>query len=101
MIQLLKMFFRISFRVFSKFYTGTKELPFQGRVQGNRAIPPIWLIISILLIRYLYGLKLISVIKISITQLVFQLVGFLYIDDTNLILMNDGKESTVEIISRA
>ena len=74
-VQTLKMFLCTSFDLSSFFYTSTKALPFQDRVQGNRAIPSIWLIISILLIRYLYSSQFISISKTVMIKIAFQLVA--------------------------
>ena len=56
--------------------------------------------ISIFLVRYLYSSKFISVSKTAIIQIVFQLAGFIYIDNTDLMLLNNSNEIDIEIIAR-
>ena len=96
-IQILKIFLRTSFRLLSSYYTSSKEQLFQGRVQGNRVAPPVWLIISILLIRYLYSTKFVSTSSTPITKLIFMIVALIYVDDTNIVLLK--KEMKVRLKS--
>jgi len=99
-IQTLKMFLRTSYRISLSYYTRSTLQPFQEGVQGNGAAPPILLIISILLIRYLYSSKFVSISRTTITQVTFQLAGFLYIDDTDLVTLNNRDEFTTENVVR-
>jgi len=54
-----------------------------------------------MLVRYLYSSKWVSVRSTTISKVVHSLVGFLCINDTDLIVMNNGKESVEEIVARA
>ena len=58
-MQSIKIFLRTSFGVSTKF-TGTKDKPFQGAIQGNGSDLTICLILSISLFRYLYDSKWVS-----------------------------------------
>ena len=60
-----------------------------------------WLIISILLIKYLHSIKFVGVSTIAISKLIFTIMALIYIDDTNIVLLNRGREMEVEIIVRA
>ena len=95
------MYLRSSFRLLADFYIGSSLVPFQGGVQGNRAAPLIWLILSILLVRYLYSSRWVSVRMSAISKVAYQLAGFLYIDDTDLVALNSGNESEAEVVARA
>jgi len=59
-IQRMNMHLQTSFGTSKTSYSGTSAEPFQGAVQGNGAAPVLWLIISIILVRYLYALRLVS-----------------------------------------
>ena len=56
-METIKMLVCTSFGVSTQFYTGSKSLPFQGGMQGNEAASPLWLILSIMLVKCLYALK--------------------------------------------
>ena len=80
----------MSFGISSSYYTSSKDCHFQRGVQGNGTAPPMYLIILILLNKYSYSTKFVSILKMAISQIVFQLIGFLHVDDTNLILVNNS-----------
>ena len=70
-IQTIKIFLHISFGVLEQFYTRTVALPFQGGVQGNRAALPLQLILLIMLVRYLYASKQVSVRQTVISKTMY------------------------------
>ena len=37
----------------------------------------------------------------SISKVAYQLAGFLYVDNTDLVALNSGNESEVEVVARA
>ena len=92
-IQSIKMCLRTSFGTSSSFYTGSKEKLFQGETRNNREAPPIWLIISIFLVMHLYESKWISVRQTPMSLMSQKLTGFLYVDDTDLVAINNVRES--------
>ena len=82
------MYLQIAYGVSTSAYFGSDLMPFQGVIQGNRAVPVFWLIISILLIHYLYALGLVSKHSTLISGIVFQFAALIYMDDTNLNVLN-------------
>ena len=52
-IHSMKMFLRTSHGVSTNYYSDKEGMSFQGAVQGSRAAPALWMIISIFLVRYL------------------------------------------------
>jgi len=62
--------------------------------------PPIWLMISIILVRYLYSLKFATVSKTAIIKVAFQLAGFIYVDNTDIMILNEGQETVEEVVAR-
>ena len=91
------MYLRIDYRVSQSSYTKLKSKPFQGSIQGNRAAPVLWLILSILLVKYLYFLQLVPKTYTLISLQDYQLGALLYIDDTDLTARNSRKELEEEI----
>ena len=87
-IQNMTIHLQIAYRVSSLAYSGSNLIPFQRVVQGNEATLVLWLIISILLIRYLYALGLVSKHSTLISGIVFQLATLIYVDNTDLNILN-------------
>ena len=54
-----------------------------------------------LLVRYLYSVKYISIRTTTVLKIVYKLVRFLYADNIDLVALNNGSETTEEIIVRA
>ena len=54
-----------------------------------------------MLIWSLYSKGLLTEIVTPISQMVFKLAGQIFIDDTNLNIVNKGNESVEEILERA
>ena len=94
------MFIRTSYGVSEIFYTGLQERPFQGSDKGNVVAPPIWLNRSMFIVSYLHDSKLASVPQTAVYQVTYQIAAFLHVDDTDLVAINDGKESSRGIVVR-
>ena len=95
------MHLRTGFRTSSSFYSSTSNWIFQGVIQGNGAALVVWLLLSILLVKYLYSLELIPQLITLLSLVLFQLAASLYIDDTNINIRNNSTESESDIIARA
>ena len=70
-------------------------------MQGNGAAQVLWLLISILLIRYLYALGLVTQHYTPISGLVFRLAALIYVDDSDLNVLNLNQKSTLEVVEEA
>ena len=88
-------------RLSEQFYTGTTSKSFQSLIQENGAASPGFLLIAIILIRELYQANLIPPSTSLILQYIYYLAGQIFIDDSDLNVMNKGKELAQEIIRRA
>ena len=95
------MFRQTLYDISTDYYTGTQLFPFQGDIQGNRVVPSLQLIVLIFLVRYLYSSQWVSVKTLVISKVAYQLAGFLYVDDTNIIALNSGLELAEEVMTRA
>ena len=60
-----------------------------------------WLVLSILLVWFLYSSRWVSVQTSAISKVVYKLVGLLYVDDIDLVALNSGNELEVEVVTRA
>ena len=81
-------------------YGGHKDIPFQGTCQGNGASPAIWLLISIYLILLMKEEGHVSNIQSPMPGIVLTLVEFLFVDDTDLVVLGGNTEDEIEIYSR-
>ena len=95
------MYLQTSFSTSISAYLGTLLSPFQGKVQGNGTALVLWLIISIILIRYLYILGLVSQHHTPILGYIFSLVALVHIDNLDLNIFNSNRKSTLEVIEEA
>ena len=96
----MNIYLQTSYRVSNSAYSSSALVPFQGAVQWNRAALVLWLIISILLIRYLYLLGLVSIYHIPISGIAFQLANLIYVDNS-LNVLNLNQKSTLEVVEEA
>ena len=97
----MEMYLQTLFRTSTSAYSGSTQNSFQNSIQDNRAAPVLWLIISILLIRYLYHKELVSKHLTPISNISFQLAALLYINDSDLNIMSLNRNSTLEVIQEA
>ena len=88
-IQCMTYFIRTTFGDSQGSYGGHKDIPFQGTCQGNGASPAIWLLISIYLILLMKEEGHVSKIRSPMSGIVLTLVGFLFVDDTDLVIMGE------------
>ena len=95
------MYLQTSFGTLTSAYSYSIQSSFQDSIQGNRATLVLWLIIGILLIRYFYLKGLVSKHFTPISNISFQLAAFLYIDDSDLNILNLNRKSNLEVIKEA
>ena len=96
-IQKMKFYLRTSFGDSDDYYGGGEVgLPFQGGCQGNGGAPALWIAISVILIRVLKKHGHVVEWKSAISGVVVMLIGFLFVDDTDLIVMAQNTETNPE-----
>jgi hypothetical protein len=71
-------------------------LPPQGVLQGNGCGPAIWSILSSCIFQVLTNQGKHNTIKAAIRKLLVQLSGFAYVDDTDLLQVDDAVEEVVQ-----
>ena len=87
-IQKMKFYLRTSFGDSEAHYGGGETgLPFQGGCQGNGGAPALWVAVSVILVRILKQHGHVVEWSSAISGTVTTLIGFLYVDDTDLITM--------------
>ena len=74
---------------------------FQGAVQGNGRAQSLWLIISLLLIRYLHQQKVVTAITAPMSKMCYFLATLVCVDDACLYMFNDGFMSVLKVVIKA
>ena len=81
--------------------SGGHNNPFQGVCQGNGAGPAIWLVVSLMLVLFMHKAGKVSCFRSSISGAVTALMGFMFVDDTDLLILGAKDESLTEVLTRA
>ena len=97
-IQGMKYFLRTTFGDSERSYGGRQEVPFQGSCQGNGASPAMWLMISMYLVLLAREEKHITSFSSAFSGLTIVLIGFLFVDDTDLVIMGNSDDSVMDVI---
>lgn len=100
-IQLMKFFLRTAFGDSDRYYGGGSDSrpPFQGICQGNGGGPGVWLVVSACLVRMLHERGCVAILTRAITGIKFRFAGFLYVDDTDLIVTAKHRNDTAENVA--
>ena len=99
-IQSMSYFIRTTFGDSSTSYGGKQDIPFQGSCQGNGASPAIWLIISMYLVLLMKEEGHTTTITSPLSGIALVLIGFLFVDDTDLVVLATKNESDTAVYSR-
>ena len=75
---------------------GEEGLPFQGGCQGNGGAPALWVAISVILVHVLHEHGHMMEWTSAISQAVTFLTGFLFVDDTDLVIMGQDASASAE-----
>ena len=78
-------------------YGGRQVVPFQGSCQGNGASPALWLVISMYLVLLMKDNGHCSNLQTAYSGLCFVLMGFLFVDDTDLVVIGEDTESEEDV----
>ena len=88
-IQGMNYFLRTTFGDSKRSDVGRQKIPFQGSCQGNGASPVMWLMISMYLVLLAREEKHITTFSSAYSGLTIMLIDFLFVDDTNLVIMGN------------
>jgi len=101
MIQLMKFFLQTAYGDLANFYGGgLSGSPFQGVCQGNGAGPTIWLAMSMCIVQMVHTHSHPTTITSAISCQQMTLIGFLYVDNTDLIYMAlDTTTTSQEVVN--
>ena len=72
----------------------------QGSCQGNGASPAIWLVISMYLVLLMKEKGHGSMLETAFTGIIYSFIGFLFVDDTDLIIIPRPGETSQEVHNR-
>ena len=89
-IQNMKHHFRTSYGDSKLYLDKSILIPYQGILQGNGAAPTTWVLISTPLLNMLRAAGKGGKFMSPISKLSTHIVGFAFVDDTDLICLNNG-----------
>ena len=96
-IQSMVLFIRTTFGDSSSSYGGLQNISFQGGCQGNGACPALLLIISMYLVLLMKEEGHTLVIHSPLSGIILLLVGFLFVDDTDLVVMGNKNDEDMMV----
>ena len=99
-IQSMTYFLRTSFGESSQSYGGHQDIPFQGTCQGNGASPAMWLMVSMYLVLLARQEGHVSTFSSALSGISVIMLGFLFVDDTDLVILGSKSESAEVVIAR-
>ena len=99
-IQAMTFYLRTTFGDSSMSYGGLQPIPFQGSCQGNGASPAMWLIISLYLVLLMKEQGHVSKVKSPLSGITLLFIGFLFVDDTDLVVLGNPGENEERIHAR-
>jgi hypothetical protein len=101
-IQCMKYYLRTAFGDSDAFFISLDNvLAFQGSCQGNKGSPAFWLAVSAFLVCMLHWLGHVARIVSAISRSVLDVVGFLFVDDTDLMTVAKTKtKSPAQVMTR-
>ena len=98
-IQQMKHYIRTTFGDSKSFFSSNNaRIPFQGILQGNGAAPTIWVLISTPLLDMLRSAQNGAHLQSAISKEPHHVVGFAFVDDTDLVCFNQGNLRLTEEI---
>ena len=99
-IQGMTYFLRTTFGESSTHYGGRQSIPFQGTCQGNGASPAMWLMVSMYLVLLAREEGHTTTFSSGFSGLTLILIGFLFVDDTDLIVMGSSTDDANIVINK-
>jgi hypothetical protein len=91
----MKFYLRTAFGDSDHFFSSLDTvLAFQGSCQGNKGSPAFWLAVSAFLVLLLHWLGHVARIVSALSRSIFEAVGFLFVDDTNLMTVARSPSET-------
>ena len=81
-------------------YGGAREILFQGTCQGNGASPACWLLVSMIMVLLMHKQGHAMSLKYPLTEEHLDCMGFLFVDDTDLIIIGKENETRDQVCNR-
>ncbi len=99
-IQRMKYFVRIGYGESTSYYGGRRITPYKGTCQGNGASPTYWLIITMIMVLLMHKKGHALELKFPLTNEELHCMGFIFVDDTDLIVIAKENESVDDVMRR-
>ena len=99
-IQQMKYFVRTGYGESTSYYGGRRTTPYQGTCQGNGASPTYWLIITMIMVLLMHKKGHALELKFPLTKEELHCMGFIFVDDTDLIVIAKEDETKQDVLKR-
>ena len=99
-LQRMQYFLRTKFGESKHYYGGVQAQPFQGTAQGNGASPSMWVMISMYLVLLMHNAGFVTQLISAFSGLSVALVGFLFVDDTDLLVFGSRLDTAQTICQK-
>ena len=96
-IQLMKFYLRTGWGESTRCIGGNPLFILMGLCQGNGAAPASWLVLSSMLVRILKQLGYGTKVESPVTHVFLDIMGVLYVDDTDLMIMDQCLSSPCDL----
>ena len=96
--QSMNVFLQTAYGTSPSTYSIPRPRILQGPMQGNGAAPVLWIMMSIILIKYLYLKCLYAPQYSPMSQMIFIMIALMCVDDTHLNVLNAEGKSKLEVI---
>ena len=99
-LQNMNYYLRTKFGESNCSYGGAQREPFQGTAQGNGASPAMWIMVSMYLVLLMHDVGLVTTLTSAITGLSISFLGFLFVDDTDIVVIGNNRDTPQSIRGR-
>ena len=100
-MQNMRHYIRTAYGDSETFYGGDPDRPLQGGGQGSPAAPPMWIALTIIVLRMLSTYEPGVTVLSAISTAILTFSAILYVDDTDLFVLQKEDETVEEMLQRA
>ena len=100
-MQNMRHYIRTAYGDSDNYYGGDPACPLQGGGQGSPAAPPMWIALTIIVLKMLSTYEPGVTVIFAISTAILTFSAILYVDDTDLFVLQKNDETVEEMLQRA
>jgi len=100
-MQNMRHYIRTAYGDSDNYYGGDPARPLQGGGQGSPAAPPMWIALTIIVLKMLSTYEPGVTVIFAISTAILTFSAILYVDDTDLFVLKKNDETVEEMLQRA